>query len=122
MKFSFTFLVIINGIVKCLQARAQRRQTTYEKYENFISNPTPEARLLLFPEEKNASTSTSTSKISQKGPIVLQQRAGSDKKEKLAYLTDSTDSTDSLSGRSDSDTESSSPNSLYTLTNKDKDD
>ena len=98
-------------LLNWLQARAQRRQTTYEKYEDFIANPTPEARLLLFPDEKNIP-------ISSQGSAVLEQRAGSDKKERLAYLTDSTDSTDSLSGKSDSDTELSS-NSHYSQTMKD---
>jgi hypothetical protein len=39
-------------IIKMLQVRAVRVETSYEKYENYLANPTPEARKALLPEIK----------------------------------------------------------------------
>jgi hypothetical protein len=75
----YTGVMTRDEIKSMLKARAQRKQTTYEEYEKFIKNPTPEAREILFPETMKGSLKTSTT---------------------------STDSTDSLSSRaSDSENE-----------------
>jgi hypothetical protein len=39
-------------IIQMLKARAVRVETTYEKYEHYLANPTPEARKALLPEIK----------------------------------------------------------------------
>jgi hypothetical protein len=39
-------------IILMLQARAVRVETSYEKYEHYLANPTPEARKALLPEIK----------------------------------------------------------------------
>jgi hypothetical protein len=39
-------------IIKMLQTRAVRVETSYEKYEHYLANPTPEARKALLPEIK----------------------------------------------------------------------
>jgi len=39
-------------IIEMLQVRATRRETTYDKYEHYLANPTPEARKALLPEIK----------------------------------------------------------------------
>jgi len=41
-----------------LKERAVRRETTYEKYEHYLSNPTPEARKALQPEKKKSAASS----------------------------------------------------------------
>lgn len=37
-----------------LKTRAVRKETTYEKYEHYLANPTPEARKALLPDIKMA--------------------------------------------------------------------
>lgn len=69
-------------IKSMLKARAQRRQTNYEDYEKYIQNPTPEARALLFPDEKKKQGPTPSLKSSKSA---------------------STTSTDSLSSRESED-------------------
>lgn len=39
-------------IIKMLQVRAVRVETSYDKYEHYLANPTPEARKALLPEIK----------------------------------------------------------------------
>lgn len=48
-------------IIKMLQVRAVRVETTYEKYEHYLSNPTPEARKALLPEIKVIENDSSSS-------------------------------------------------------------
>lgn len=85
----------------CFQARAQRRQTTYEDYEAFISNPTDDARKTLLAGSKNilreeeiASSNIGSDILN--GNTKIDQR-WSDQKEKDDSNTHLTDSTDSLS-------------------------
>lgn len=39
-------------IIQMLKTRAVRKETTYEKYEHYLANPTPEARKALLPDIK----------------------------------------------------------------------
>ena len=39
-----------------LKTRAVRKETTYEKYEHYLANPTPEARKALLPDIKISNT------------------------------------------------------------------
>lgn len=39
-------------IIEMLKIRAVRKETTYEKYEHYLANPTPEARKALLPDIK----------------------------------------------------------------------
>lgn len=48
-------------IIKMLQVRAVRVETSYEKYEHYLSNPTPEARKALLPEIKLTENDSSSS-------------------------------------------------------------
>eukprot|EP00604_Paraphysomonas_vestita_P004415 CAMPEP_0174823162 /NCGR_PEP_ID=MMETSP1107-20130205/21961_1 /TAXON_ID=36770 /ORGANISM="Paraphysomonas vestita, Strain GFlagA" /LENGTH=59 /DNA_ID=CAMNT_0016044637 /DNA_START=1161 /DNA_END=1340 /DNA_ORIENTATION=- len=41
-------------IIQMLKTRAVRKETTYEKYEHYLANPTPEARKALLPDIKMA--------------------------------------------------------------------
>ena len=47
-----------------LKARAQRKQTSYEQYEEYITNPTPEARDKLFPSKIAAKSGPAPSRNS----------------------------------------------------------
>ena len=78
------------------QARAQRRQTTYEEYEKFIANPTTEARDVLFPELKKASVSHKNA-LSNSSSSSLETEGEGGVEKKAAEKTYYTDSTDSLS-------------------------
>lgn len=92
------------------QARAQRRQTTYEEYEKFILNPTTEARDALFPELKKTSAPRNTP-LSTLSSSSLETEGGAEKKGgEKAYFTDSTDSLSDTfsSSASDSGSENSS--------------
>mmetsp|Transcript_22181 Transcript_22181/g.32275 ORF Transcript_22181/g.32275 Transcript_22181/m.32275 type:complete len:429 (-) Transcript_22181:163-1449(-) len=47
-------------IKSMLRERAMRRETTYEKYEHYLANPTPEARKALLPEIRKAESTDTT--------------------------------------------------------------
>ena len=81
-------------IKSMLKARAKRTQTTYEKYEEFISNPTPQAKELLFP-----------SKIRTKAEVLK------------SSLSSSTLSSNSLTSDSDCSVSVSSASSACLLSN-----
>lgn len=89
------------------QARAQRRQTTYEDYELYIANPTPQAREILISSGKSSVKNSDSSSAVVKEGKEKEPTEPSDSTVKTHY----TDSTDCLSDSFSTDSDSGSENS-----------